>query len=57
MVSGVVKEVQQKMNRIVKPKGFSMRPVLVHVNGVTDAVIESDFFANIIDFGQFLEGQ
>ena len=53
----VVKEVQQKMNRIVKPKGFSMRPVLVHVNGVTDAVIESDFFANIIDFGQFLEGQ
>ena len=53
----VVKEVQQKMNRIVKPKGFSMRPVLVHVNGVTDAVVESDFFANIIDFGQFLEGQ
>ena len=53
----VVKEVQQKMDRIVKPKGFSMRPVLVHVNGVTDAVVESDFFANIIDFGQFLEGQ
>ena len=53
----VVKEVQQKMNRIVKPKGFSMRPVLVHVNGVTDAVVESDFFANIIDFGQFLENQ
>jgi len=53
----VVREVQQKMNRIVKPKGFSMRPVLVHVNGVTDAVVESDFFANIIDFGQFLENQ
>lgn len=50
----VVKEVQQKMDRLAKPKSFSMRPVLIHVNGVTDAVIESDFFAKIIDFGQFL---
>ena len=53
----VVKEVKQKMERIAKPKNFSIRPVLIHVNGVTDAVIESDFFAKIIDFGQFLEGQ
>jgi hypothetical protein len=50
----VVREVQQKMDRIAKPKNFSIRPVLIHVNGVTDAVIESDFFAKIIDFGQFL---
>jgi len=50
----VVKEVQQKMDRIAKPKSFSIRPVLIHVNGVTDAVLESDFFAKIIDFGQFL---
>lgn len=50
----IVKEVQQKIERIAKPKNFSIRPVLIHVNGVTDAVIESDFFAKIIDFGQFL---
>lgn len=50
----VVKEVQQKMDRIAKPKNFSIRPILIHVNGVTDAVMESDFFAKIIDFGQFL---
>lgn len=50
----VVKEVQQKMDRIDKPKNFSLRPVLIHVNGVTDAVREIDFFAKIIDFGQFL---
>lgn len=50
----VVKEVQQKIDRIAKPKNFSVRPILIHVNGVTDAVLESDFFAKIIDFCQFL---
>ena len=51
----VIKEVQEKINRLAMPKNFSVRPVLIHVNGVTDAVIESDFFAKIIDFGQFLQ--
>ena len=50
----VVKEVQQKMDRLVTPKNFSIRPVLIHVNGVTDDVLESEFFAKIIDFGKFL---
>lgn len=36
------------------PKGFSCRPVLIHVNGVSQDVIESDFFSNIIDFSQAL---
>lgn len=40
---------------IAKPKEFSIRPILIHVNGVTDAVIESEYFSDIIDFGQFLE--
>lgn len=50
----IVKEVQQKIDRIAKLKGFSIRPILIHVNGVTDAAAESDFFAKIIDFSQFL---
>lgn len=50
----VVKEVQQKIDRLVKPKNFSIRPILIHVNGVMDSVKEKDFFAKIIDFGQFL---
>lgn len=40
----VIAEVKQKMTRLVKPKNFSIRPVLIHVNGVTDAVSESGFF-------------
>jgi hypothetical protein len=43
------------MRRLKVPKGFSIRPFLVHVNGVSDSVVESEFFSGIIDFGQFLD--
>ena len=49
----VIEQVQDKINRLKVQKGFSFRPVLIHVNGVTDAVVESGFFAKIIDFGDF----
>ncbi len=48
----VIRDVKQKIARLTKPKNFSIRPVLVHVNGVKDTVKESDFFANIIDFSE-----
>lgn len=37
------------------PKGYSCRPVLIHVNGVHEDVIDSGFFINIIDFGKYLD--
>ena len=48
---GVVKEVRRKIESLERPKGFSCRPFLVHVNGVTDAVVAADYFSQIIDFG------
>ncbi len=51
----VIKEMQEKIKRLKIPKGFSIRLVLMHVNGVDDSVIDSDYFSKIIDFGQFLE--
>lgn len=50
----VVKEVQEKISRLKMPKGYSIRPVLIHVNGVTPAIIESGFFAHIVAFGDLL---
>ncbi|HAB98749.1 MAG TPA: ATPase, partial [Parachlamydiales bacterium] len=51
----VVKEVQKKIEALHHPKmRFSVRPVLIHVNGVAEAVRESGFFTHIIDFSQFL---
>ena len=51
----VIGEVQKKIDAIQYPKGYSLRPVLIHVNGVTDDVTDSDFFASIIDFSSGLE--
>jgi uncharacterized protein len=50
-----VTEVQQKIDRLKRPKGFSCRPVLIHVNGVNEEVINADYFAAIIDMAQFLD--
>lgn len=51
----VINEVQKKIDALVYPKGYSCRPVLIHVNGVTEDVVDSDYFAAIIDFSAFLE--
>ncbi|MBP9691702.1 MAG: AAA family ATPase [Alphaproteobacteria bacterium] len=47
----IIPEVQQKLDSLNYPKGFSCRPILIHVNGVHEDVIDSGFFAEIIDFG------
>ncbi len=50
----VIDQMQEKIRRLNPPKGFSIWPVLIHVNGVTQAVIQSGFITKIIDFGDFL---
>jgi uncharacterized protein len=53
--SSIIDEVRQKMTKLTKPKGFSLRPVLIHANRISDDVVDSDFFANIIDFGRVFD--
>lgn len=51
----IIEEVQEKINRLYHPRiQFSVRPVLVHVNGVSDSVREASFFTHIADFAQFI---
>jgi len=50
----VIKEMEQKIRRLKKPKSCSVRPVLIYVGDVTDELLESDFFAHTIDFGKML---
>lgn len=52
--STIIEEVREKINRLKRPKHFSVMPVLIHVNGVADQVTESEFFSHIIDFSEFL---
>ena len=50
----IVDEVKQKIRRIRLPRNFSYHPVLIHVNGVHESVVESGYFSSIIDFGAIL---
>lgn len=51
--SSVIEEMEKKIESLSIPKGVSVRPVLIHVNGVSQAIRESDVFNDIIDFSQF----
>jgi hypothetical protein len=35
-----------------KPRNFTFRPVLIHVNGVDETVPEERYFDAMIDFGE-----
>ena len=50
----IIKEMHKKIKALSLPRGFSVRPVLIHVNGVKPEVEEEGFFSQIIDFSQFL---
>jgi len=51
----VIEEVQEKIKKITLPKGFSCFPVLIHVNGVQENVLERNYFLQCIDFSESLE--
>lgn len=50
----LIPEVQKKLQKLVLPRGFSCFPVLIHVNGVQESVIEKEYFLECIDFSESL---
>jgi len=48
----VISEVDGKIRNLAKPRNFTFRPVLIHVNGVDEAVLEERYFDAVIDFGE-----
>jgi len=51
----VVHDVKEKIERLVKPKKFACKPVLIHAGDVSKDVIDSGFFAHIINFNDLVE--
>ena len=51
----VIDEVKEKISRLTIPKNFTCVPVLIHVNGVSDSVVDTDYFFKIIDFSEQLD--
>lgn len=45
---------KEKIKAIKIPKGFAWLPILIHMSGVSQAVQESGFFSQIIDFSEGL---
>ena len=48
----MISEVDRKIRSIAKPRNHTFRPVLIHVNGVDDALMEERYFDTIIDFSE-----
>lgn len=52
----IISEVKSKIQRIAKPRNFSFRPVIIHINGVDESVITERYFDEVIDFGGLWNG-
>ena len=50
----IIEEVREKIDRITLPKGFAAVPVLFHIGGVSDRVLDNRFFYRIIDLTDLL---
>jgi AAA+ ATPase superfamily predicted ATPase len=48
----VISEVDRKVRNIAKPRNYTFRPVLIHVNGVDDSLLDERYFDTVIDFGE-----
>lgn len=55
ITSRVINEVKEKINRLRLEKNVSIWPVLIHVNGVAQNVIDEGFFARYINFSDLFQ--
>lgn len=51
----VIHQMKEKLARLYLPRGVSYCPVLIHVNGVQDSVLDSGYFTEVIDFSDTLK--
>jgi hypothetical protein len=51
----IIEEMEKKRKNLKIPRNCSIRPVLIHVNGVEESVLDERYFDKVIDFGQLLE--
>jgi len=51
----IVKEIENKIELLKRPKNTSIRPVLIYEGKISDKVLHSDFFDKVIHFGSLLD--
>ncbi len=50
----IIEEMEEKIRRLTTPRGYSIRPVLIHVNGVHEMIEGAEFFYRLVDFSTLL---
>ena len=55
--SDILAEMKNKLSRLSIPKGFACLPVLIHVNGIDEHVLDKQYFTEVIDFVELLEDE
>ncbi len=53
----IIEEMEKKRANLKVPRNCSIRPVLIHVNGVEESVLDERYFDKIVDFGELLSEQ
>jgi len=53
--TSVIEAMQQKIKNMAIPKNFSVRPILIHASTVSDAVLDCNYFAKIINLCDFFK--
>lgn len=48
----IIEEMEKKRTSLKIPRNCSIRPVLIHVNGVRESVLDERYFDKIVDFGE-----
>lgn len=51
----IIDEMKKKLSHFYLPRGFSIMPVLIHVNGVNDRIVDAEYFSHLIDFTEALD--
>ena len=50
----IIDESREKLKSLYLPRGFSIKPVLIHINGVAESVADAEYYYKIIDFSDSL---
>lgn len=53
--TNIIDEMQEKIKRLKKPKNVSCIPVLIYVNGISEALEDSGYFYRAIDFSSLIQ--
>ncbi len=53
--ASVISDVKSKIDKIKIPKGYAYTPVLIHMNGVSDQLLDQNYFSHIIDINDLMK--